>query len=283
MSKTNVAELLEFAQTLVRGAGKILRESQKTARVVNFKDRQDICTTADLAAEDYIWQAVTAKYPDHGITSEEKGGIRPNSPFQWTVDPLDGTKEYIRGLPLFNSSLILEQDGRSLVSAIYRPSEDVLYSAGFGLGAFVERDGTQLPMRVSTVTKLEDSFVYCYLPAYKGDKSGGLGLGGDPTYDLAYSQIATLGKTAYRVRALSDENTALSWLAQGSMEAFVNLAHANSARWHDIAPGLLIASEAGATITDLSSKPVTQKERTQIIVSNGIIHEQLIEVMKGKL
>lgn len=250
------SEYLKFGEKLARKSGKILLKQQTRARIVKYKDLQDIATTADLASEEYIIGEITEKYPGHSILSEEKGKIDNHSDFEWIIDPLDGTKEYLRDIPLYNVSIALEYKGDMVVAACFRPSEDVLYTAAKGSGAF--KNGN--PINVSKKEKLEDSFVYCYLPSYVRNKAG---------YDKAFEKLREVGKHTYRLRALADENTSLCWLAQGGIEAYLNLS--NPPKKHDISTGLLIAKEAGAFI-DTENYPV-------LVCNNEKIYNQIVKYL----
>jgi len=246
----------EFAEKLALGAGKILLEYQTKFKIVNQKDIQDIATSADIASEKFIIDSLTKEFPDHSILSEEQGETDNKSDFRWIIDPLDGTKEFVRGIPLFNVSIALEYKNELVAAALYRPLENVLYSAGSGIGAF--KDGKRI--HVSDKTKLEESFVYCYLPSFKRNQD---------LYDTSFNKLKEVGKVAYRLRALADENTALCWLAQGGVEAYLNLS--NPPKRHDIATGLLIAKEAGAII-DTDNYPV-------VVCNNGKIYEEIVKII----
>jgi len=245
-----------FAEQLAVNAGKTLLDNQLGARITKQKDIQDIATTADLASEKYIISEISKKYPDHSILSEEQGETDRNSDFEWIIDPLDGTKEYMRDIPLFNVSIALEYRNHPIAAALFRPSENVLYSAGKGLGAF--KNGRRIA--VSKKQELEESFVYCYLPSFKRNED---------KYDWAFNKLQKIGRVAYRLRALADENTALCWLAQGGIDAYLNLS--NPPKKHDIATGLMIASEAGATI-DTEKYPV-------VVTNNKKMHTLILDLI----
>lgn len=232
-------------------------------KILKWKDRQDIATDADLASEKLIIEAIEKEYPTHNIVSEEKGRLEKNSDYTWIIDPLDGTKEYLRGIPLYNVSLSLEQNGRSILAAIFRPAENQLFSAQDG-GVFLNGKKIQ----VSTQDNLADSFVYAYLPCLEGNES---------EFDMAWKKIARLAKKVYRLRGTADLNVACSWLAQGGCEAFINLT--NPPKPWDIKPGLFIARQAQAEISDLEGKPLNDNFKNGIIVSNGKIHKILLEIL----
>ncbi len=234
MDDNNILEFKAFTEEIIINAGKILLEKQNKFKVVKQKDIQDIATSADIASEKYIVKCIQEKYPNHRIISEEMGEMNSNSEYTWIIDPLDGTKEYVRGIPQWNCSIALQYKNETIVACVYSPHENVLYSAGKSLGSF--RNG--LRISVSDKKGLNNSFVYCYIPSFKRNPD---------KYDWAFERLKPIGKKAYRLRALADENTALCWLAQGGCEAYLNLS--NPPKDHDIMPGLFIAKEAGAFST----------------------------------
>ena len=94
----------KFTEELAKKAGKFLLENQEKVKIKRYKDRQDIVTNIDLQAEKIIISAIEKKYPKHNINSEERDFINKNSQYTWYVDPLDGTKEYFRQIPEYNTS-----------------------------------------------------------------------------------------------------------------------------------------------------------------------------------
>lgn len=227
----DLSKTRKFAERLAKGAGRILLTYKGKYKIVKQKDIQDIATNADLASEKFLIDTILKRYPNHGIISEEQGEINPKAEFRWIIDPLDGTKEFVRDIPQWNVSIALQHRQKTIVSAIYRPYENVLYSSALRFGSF--RNNKQI--KVSNINKLEEAFVYCYIPSFKRNQD---------KYDWAFEKLNLIGKKVYRLRSLSDENTALCWLAQGGCEAYVNLS--NPPKDHDILPGLLVAKEAGA-------------------------------------
>ena len=152
-----------FIEKIVVKAGSLLLTYKSKSKVVKQKDIQDIATTADLASEKYLIDTILSKYPSHGIVSEEQGELNSDAEFKWIIDPLDGTKEFVRDVPQWNVSIALQQNKETICSAIFRPYENVLYSSCLGLGSF--KNGKQI--KVSNITKLTEAFVYCYIPSFK--------------------------------------------------------------------------------------------------------------------
>ncbi len=231
MDKKSTLEIFNFAKDISVKAGKILQESQNKFDIVKQKDIQDIATSSDIASEKFLIDCILKKYPNHSIYSEEIGDIKNDTSYRWVIDPLDGTKEYVRGIPQWNCSIAFQFNNETITSCVYRPYEDVLYSAGKGLGSYKNNQ----KIEVSKVEKLEEAFIYCYIPSYKRNQD---------RYEWAFKSLSEIGKKVYRLRSISDENTALCWLAKGGCEAYLNLS--NPPKEHDILPGLFVANEAGA-------------------------------------
>jgi len=258
---SNYSCIKEVAEHLAKKAGKYIVEVKGRARITKQKDILDICTSADLDSEKIIIDGIKSEFPDHSIYSEESGLDGQSSAFRWIIDPIDGTKEYIRGIPLFNVSIAIEQNNILIVSVVYRPSDDSLYSASLGEGAFL--NGHKI--HVSNIIDLPQSFVYTYLPSFFRNSRD---------YQSNWAKLGKLGESIYRLRSLADENTMLCWLAQGGHEAYVNIS--NSPKWYDIAPGLLIAQEAGGFVpSHLIQNIKTGKNCSIVITNNATIYQEI--------
>ena len=264
-SKNELRDFLFFTRKIAKKAGQILLNERNKVKIVRQKDIQDFTTSADILSERFIIDSIEKKYPEHGILSEEKGEIKKESDYRWVIDPLDGTKEFTRGIPLFNVSIALEFKCELIVSSVYRPMDNSLYSAAKKVGSFLGNE----KIKVSEVNSLDKSFIYCYLPSYHRQKE---------KYDWAFKILEEIGKRVYRLRSLSDENTALCWLAHGGIEAYINLS--NPPKWHDIAPGLLVAQEAEALITDSKGNSFSKNHFDGIVASSSKIHDQILDILK---
>src|SRR4029078_8758994 len=110
------------------------------------KGPSDFVTEADHASQEAVRATILAAFPDHDILGEEDAGpLIRRSAYRWIVDPLDGTTNYVHGVPHYAISVALEHDGRLLVGAIYDPSTDECYTAGNGRGAWLNKQ----PIRAS--------------------------------------------------------------------------------------------------------------------------------------
>lgn len=263
-SKKEIGTLLTFACRVLQEVGEVLINEQQKFSVVDQKDILDIATTADLKAEKLIISSIQKQFPDHKIVSEEKGTIEGSASFTWYVDPLDGTKEYVRNLPFYNTCLALEFENELILSALYQPQYLTLFSAGKGLGAF--RNGKKV--KTSNVKKLEEAIIYCYLPSYKRNKS---------KYEKSWESLVNLNKEVYRLRSMADENSAMCFMGAGSTEGYLNISNPPKA-WHDAAPGVLFAREAGGVVTDTGGREVTSSNFDTIVaVANRDLHKLVLD------
>ncbi len=252
---------LETAIKAAKEAGKILYESAQTAVVVEKKDRQDICTDADLKSEKKIIEILEKQFPEHNIVSEEKGRIEKESEFTWIIDPLDGTKNYIRGMTIFTVSIALAKGSEIILGAVFEPATGRMYYAEKGKGAFV--DGQK--MKVSKISELEDALVYFD----KGNLSN--------LDKNEWEKVNSLQKSVYRIRDFGLGSLALCYLALGGYDAYIG---GNTTKIMDIAAGIIIAQEAGAKISDQKGGKINLFESRKIIASNGLLDKQLLKIFE---
>lgn len=146
---SEVSEFLAVCEKAVHAAGAEL--IRRRGRVqVREKGPSDLVTEADLAAQEVVRQVVLGRYPDHSLLGEEGLHNAPRAEYRWILDPLDGTTNYVHGIPFFSVSLALERDGDLLVGAILHPDGNECFTAAAGQGAWLNGQ----PIRTSTVTEL---------------------------------------------------------------------------------------------------------------------------------
>lgn len=138
--------LHEFAISLAAEAGDTaLKRLQSDNNIQQKGEGIDVVTSVDIACEQRIIERIQAKYPDHGITGEEHGEVcNPGASLQWLIDPLDGTNNYVMGLPMFGNCITVLQDGKPVVGVVHDSVRRITTSAYAGGGAF--RGG--LPTRI---------------------------------------------------------------------------------------------------------------------------------------
>jgi myo-inositol-1(or 4)-monophosphatase len=239
--------LLELACEMATAAGKLLLERRRPEIVATKSSPTDVVTDADHAAETLIRERITAQRPGDRILGEE-GGETPAAGaatgVRWIVDPLDGTVNYLYGLPDWAVSIAAEADGTVVAGAVFVPRRDELYSAAAGAGAFLSSGFS--PAGPAGATRLA-----CNTGVPLGSALVATGFG----YGAGQRQIQgeVLAVVLPRVRDIRRGGSAavdLCSVASGTVDAYyergVNL-------W-DIAAGSLIAAEAGAGVTGLHGR-----------------------------
>jgi len=258
-------QLQKDAEEIVEKAATLLVSKEHSFSIVTQKDDVDIATSADIEAEKLIIDAIHLKYPDHGIDSEERGKMPGKSSYVWVIDPLDGTKEYARGVGEYNCLLAVEENERLVVGVTRRIGLNTLYSCSNGNGAF--RDGK--PIKVSANDNLSTSIIGFHIPNKKKSKN-------DIRQNL--NILEKLICTVYRVRPGWDTAKQFGWVAQGTLDAHIVPSHI--IKWCDVASTILLVEEAGGKVTNFHGNPVKGSDYNDgIIASNGKLHEQLLSII----
>ncbi len=264
----DLGEAQKFSNKLALEVGKFLLQNQDKITIKKFKDRQDIQTDIDLRAEKIVVGALQKRFPNHNIHSEEAGIIKKNSEFTWIIDPLDGSKEYFRGLPDYFVCISLEDEREILLSSIYIPRTNLLYSATKGKGAH-ENDRK---IQVSSQKRLSHAIITCHPPNHKVS---------EPKFTNVWETMARVAKFSYRLRPHNYDNQYLCYLAKGAFDGYFLLIE-QGPKWWDVAPGLVIVKEAGGKVTDRRGKPLKNGNLKEgIIASNGKIHNQLLKILNS--
>ncbi len=265
MNSADLQKARTFAEKLSKKVGKFLVKNQDKIKITKYKDRQDIQTNIDLQAEKIFIKAIEKEYPSHNIFSEETDPINKGSPYTWFIDPLDGTKEYARGLPIYSCCLSLETEKETLLGVVFIPKTNELYSCAKNLGAY--ENGK--PIRVSKQNKLVNAFIYTRIPPCK--EKGKFG--------KIWNRLGHITRASYRLRGFQADIISLCWLAKGGVDGHVLLV--DDELWLDVSAGILMVQEAGGKVTDTFGNPIKNRDLTKgMFASNGKIHEQLIKILK---
>jgi len=258
-----------------KAAGRVLLDhwGRRATLAVKEKGRNDFVTVADQRAEDVVLRLLRARFPDHAIVAEESAsgsgpaGRRPGSRdsaadgYRWFVDPLDGTTNFIHGVPLFGVSIGLADPQGMRAAAVYDPVRDELFTAARGQGAHLNGQ----PLQVARPGKLEKSLLVtgipfrsldrldAYLASFRGfiQEAGGLRRDGSAALDLAY-------------------------VACGRFDGFWEMGLSS---W-DVAAGSLLVTEAGGVVTDFTGRG-GYVESGDIIASAPEIHPDMLRVVRA--
>jgi myo-inositol-1(or 4)-monophosphatase len=257
--------MLNIAVRAARAAGDIIvRNMDRLDRLkIVTKQNNDFVSNVDHMAEQAIISAIKTAYPDHGILAEESGIQAENSEFQWIIDPLDGTTNYLHGFPQFAVSIALKHKNRLEVGVIYDPLSQELFTATRGDGA-----------------KLNDKKIR--VTGHKGLNNALLGTG-FPYYDQSYldtyleTMKALMQKTA-GIRRPGSAALDLAWLAAGRIDGFWEF---NLKAW-DIAAGALIVREAGGIVSDFDNQD-GYLENGNIIAAAPKVFPDMLKIIQEKV
>lgn len=254
--------MLHVAIEAAREAGKYLKYSVGKVRSVETKkgEERNLVSEIDKTSEQKIIGIIKRHYPHHAILAEESGGSEASAEYKWVIDPLDGTTNFLHGLPLFCVTIAIERKGEIIAGVVYDPNLDELFTAEKGSGAYV--NGKR--MHVSTSTRLIDSLLVTGFP-----------------YDIAANPGNVVGHFAnflmegQGIRRLGSAALDLSYIAAGRLDGYWEV---NLNPW-DMAAGVLFVLEAGGRVTDFTGAPTTIYHK-QVLASNGLIHTAMIDVLK---
>lgn len=231
--------LLALAEQTARAAGAMVRERRDAVELMTVTATKstptDVVTASDLAAEELIRSRLLGERPDDAMVGEEGATITGSSGVRWIVDPIDGTVNYLYGIPQYAVSIAAELDGVMVIGVVHNPVTAETWTATLGGGAFL--DGR--PTRVTSCAQLDMALV-------------GTGFGYDPIRRGA--QAAVLPALLPLVRDIRRAGSAaldLCAVASGRLDAY----YERGLNAWDLAAGALIAAEAGATVTGLRGQP----------------------------
>ena len=244
-----------------KAGGKILQKYfGKNLKTERKSTNADLRTKADIESEKAILKILEKEFPEYNIWGEETGYQDKKSEFTFAVDPLDGSLNYITGIPYFSVSIALLKKKELVFSVIYDPITKRTYYAEKEKGAFLNSK----KIKVNKESSIKNCSV-AYVTRYVNSKSYYLRLMKKlHNYDVK--------------RILEDWSVALDFclLASGKIEAVIH----NGSEFYDFAAGKLIAEEAGALVTDFKGSKILKAKDEIFLATNGTkIHKQLLKVV----
>ena len=230
-----MSDLLEFTIDLARTAGGILHDMYQRPREIHAKGLRDFYTDADLAAQAAIVERIRSREPQAAILAEENIQPPAGATSIWVIDPLDGTTNYSRHIPVFSVSIALVRDGRPVLGVIYDPLQDDLFAAEAGRGATLNGQ----PMHVSTASDISEAVI-------------GLDWGrGEEARARELAWLRRTGLQSRTIRAIGSAALGMCYLAAGWIDVYY---HGALMPW-DGAAGQIIIEEAGGRILNHRGQP----------------------------
>ena len=228
---------------------------------VSLKGPANFVSLADKRAEETLYDELTKARPGYGFIGEE-GGTREGTDKAnvWIVDPLDGTTNFLHGIPHFAVSIALQREGALIAGLVYNPANDDLFLAEKGKGAYLNDQR----LRVAARKKLNESVIGCGLPHIgRGD------------FDVASQELSAIQPQVAGLRRFGAAALDLAWVAAGRLDGYWER---NLSSW-DMAAGMVLVREAGGFVTDIEGDDKIFETR-DIIAGNDYIHRELVKILK---
>ena len=232
---------------------------QKRIDVSSKEQKINLVSEVDEKSEEMLLEAINSAYPDHAVLAEEGGAEEGDSDYRWVVDPLDGTVNYVHGLPIFAISLALFLGEKAELAVIYLPCEDTLYTARRGQGSYRQDER----LEVSSSDNLATSLLATGFPYDHQDESDEV---------LGY-----FSRILPEVGGIRRSGSAVYDLCQVARGTFAGFWEIKLEPW-DIAAGALIVKEAGGLVTDFSGREISSSGREVAAAAPGV-HGRLLELL----
>ena len=227
------------------------------------KGPADFVSQADLKAEDLIKESLALFDRDITFLAEESGKFGGNMQNRWIIDPIDGTTNFLHGIPHWSISIAYEEKGILSAGVVYNPTQDEMYYAWSGHGSYLN----DRPIHVSRRTELNTCLFATGIP-FKGCTG----------IDVFNKRLAATTMACSGTRRFGSAALDCAWLATGRYDAYwegyINI-------W-DVAAGIVLVQEAGGRVTDIHGDPIDSTYQSQsILASNNLIHTEVADLISG--
>lgn len=249
---------------IIKEAGEILKEGFFSSKEVNFKAKKDLVTKYDVGVENFLKDRFSKEFDGFNIIAEESDNASLDLGNAIIIDPIDGTTNFVNGLPHCAISVGVYKDNKAYAGVVYNPVLNELYTAVAGEGAFL--NGVRLH-----VTK-EDNFQRALLATGFPYTSGSV----QSDLDIVINNLRDILPKCQDIRRLGAASLDLCYVAKGIYEGYYEI---NLKAW-DVSAGMLILSEAGGTVTNHLGKEYDIFNDKCIVATNTLIHKELLENLK---
>ena len=243
------------AKILIRDFGEI--EKLQVSR----KGPGDFVTNADKKVEKILIEELMKARPDYSILSEETGQIKNDESSKWIIDPIDGTANFLHGIPHFAISVGLEKDKEIICGIIYDPIKDEMFLAEKGNGSYLNNQR----IRVSARSKLKDCMIFTGGPKFDSEDK-----------DLTIKEYNNFSsKVLVPIRKLGSASLDMAYVAAGRCDGFWQ----RNLNYWDIAAGIILVKESGGFVTDFNGENEYIQNKT-ILVTNSKINKEMMQILK---
>jgi myo-inositol-1(or 4)-monophosphatase len=254
--------MLEVAKQAAYAAGKIITKHFKKLpkEAIRQKQANDYLSFVDESSENTIISIIHDYFPDHSILAEEGGESNKPGEYRWIIDPLDGTTNYIKELPVFAISIALQKGDEIILGVVYDPLQDELFWAEKGKGAYVN----DIPIQVSDSNSLSECLIATGFP-FKAKH----------LLRPYLNSFEDMFHACIGIRRMGAAAIDIAYVAAGRFGGFWEL---GLSPW-DLAAGSVLIKEAGGKITDFWDNQ-DYLFKNYLIVSNGHVHKQMGEIIR---
>lgn len=229
---------------------------------VSLKGPANFVTAADLRAEEILLESLSKARPGYGFLMEERGVVEgPDKSHRWIIDPLDGTTNFLHGIPQFAISIALERDKQLVAGIIYNPATSETFTAERGTGAFLN----DRRIRVAQRQTLDDTVIATGIPHR-----------GRPDHEGFLAELRAMMVKCSGIRRAGSAALDLAWVAAGRYDGFWER---NLSAW-DLAAGIVIAREAGGLVTDITGRG-NMLDTGTVVAGNEAVHRDLLAILKN--
>jgi len=258
-------KILEVAKRAAKVGAEILLQAfgKLDQKQISLKGAGDYVTEIDRESEKAIINLIKEKFPDHGIYAEESGKENRKSLYRWLIDPLDGTANYVQGIPIFGISIALVKEEETQVGLIYYPERDEMFWAVKGEGAFLN----DRRIHISAKKDMALSMLASGFPWRSKDY-----------LDPYLASFRELFLSVAGVRRMGSAAIDLAYTACGRFDGFWEM---KLKPW-DISAGILLVEEAGGVVTDFKGGK-GYIESGNVVAGNSFIHEKILNTIRPYL
>jgi len=258
----NLQNITNQVTEIAKQAGDFIRQQRKTFTPdkIEFKGLNDLVSYVDKTAEQQIVAALTKVLPEAGYLTEEKTINRTGDRYNWIIDPLDGTTNFIHGLPVFSVSIALQEYDELVLGVVYEINQDECFYAWKDAPAWL--NGNEI--RVSTSASIDQSLLATGFPYYDFSKQ--------PAYINLFTELM---KSCHGLRRLGSAAVDLAYTACGRFDGYYEY---NLNPW-DVAGGLVIVRQAGGDVVNFKGGSEVLKTR-ELLATNGKITGEMLAAIK---
>ncbi len=248
--------MLDIAIEAAKAGGQVAYSYFKNIPKVSYKADKSPVTKADKETEKLIRGILGRKFPDHGIIGEELPPTNQKAKLQWVIDPIDGTRDFIRGIPFWSVFVALLKKDKPIISVVYFPVSNELYYAQRGKGAFLNKQKLQ----VSKIRNLEDAYI----------SHGGLKRFVEKDKENQLEKLCKLTATSRNYG-----NLGFKLFLEGKLDVLVE----SYGAFYDFAAPSLITEEAGGVFTDFAGNKLLKSGNG--VHTNKYLHKQVINILNS--